>query len=302
MLHTTVVIASHNRRRTLLRYLPEHRAPVILVDNGSEDGTAAAVAARFPDVRIARLPDNIGAAARNIGASMATTPYVAFADDDSYWEGDSLRAAEDLFGAYPRAALLTAQIRVGPEVRLDPVSAYMGTAPLGAPADLPGPAVLGFLACAAVVRREAFLAAGGFAPKLHVYGEEALLALDHAAPGWGLSYVPGLWVRHLPARGGRDPVARARQEVRNRLLTTWLRRPAGLGLRAATRALADPAQRPGLVAALRELPWVVRERHALPPAVEADVAALERASAGYEAELAARAGRADAEAAVGVGS
>ena len=71
-----------------------------------------------------------------------------------------------------------------------------------------GPAVLGFLACAVVVRRDAFLAAGGFQPRLHVYGEEALLAMDLAAAGWLLSYAPELTVRHLPRPAGRDSGAR----------------------------------------------------------------------------------------------
>jgi GT2 family glycosyltransferase len=273
----TIVIASRNRRARLMRSLREHRrhrAPVILVDNGSDDGTPGAVAAAYPEVRVVRLGANLGAAARNLGAELATTPYVAFADDDSYWEDGSLSRAARLFRAHPRAGLLTATVLVGAAGRLDPVSAYMDTAPLGTPPDLPGPSVLGFLACAAVVRREAFLAVGGFAPRLQVYGDEALLALDLAAAGWGLSYVPGLRVRHLPDGSGRDDVARARWEVRNRLLTAWLRRPAPVGLRAALRAARTGTGRAALRSALRELGWVLRERRLLPPDVEAAVAGL----------------------------
>jgi hypothetical protein len=187
----------------------------------------------------------------------------------------SLRRATAFLAAYPRAGLLTARVQVGPEGRLDPVSAYMATAPLGTRTDLPGPSVLGFLACAAVVRRAAFLSVGGFAPPLHVYGEEALLAMDLAAEGWGLSYLPSLTVRHLPTPAGRNTTARARREVRNRLLTTWLRRPAGVGARAALAALTDPRERPGLLAALGELGWVMRDRRRLPAHVEADLATLE---------------------------
>jgi hypothetical protein len=57
--------------------------------------------------------------------------------------------------------------------------------------------VLGFLACAAVLRREAFRQVGGFNPALHMYGEEDLLAMDLAAAGWRLSYVMLPWaLRH----------------------------------------------------------------------------------------------------------
>lgn len=268
MTSVTVVIATHNRRDQLLRFLPEHSAPVILVDNGSDDGTPEAVASHFPDVRVIRLPDNIGAAARTIGVAAAETDYVAFADDDSYWAGDSLERAAGLLDAYPRAALLTARVLVGTEGRVDPISVEMARAPLGTPDDLPGPSVLGFLACAAVVRRGPFLAAGGFEPRLHVYGEEALLAMDLAAAGWGLAYVPSLVVRHLPAPQGRDPRTRRRRQARNDLLTSWLRRPLAVAVRDGLRALADADARGGLADALADLSWVRRHRRPLPPEVE----------------------------------
>lgn len=275
----TVVVASHNRREQLLNTLPRHRAPVILVDNASTDGTAEAVAERLPHVRVTRLPTNAGAAARNVGAELARTPYVAFADDDSYWEGDALDQATRTLDAHRRTALLAARVLVGPAARLDPVSAEMAAAPLGTPPDQPGPSVLGFLACAAVVRRDAFLAVGGFQPKLHVYGEESLLAMDLAAAGWELAYVPSLVVRHLPAPGGRDPAARRRRQVRNDLLTTWLRRPASRAVRAAARALSTSHGRAGLQDALGELPWVIRHRRRLPSHVEAALRRLEASQA-----------------------
>src|SRR5215207_9263281 len=86
----TVVTMTRNRRAKLLctlsalADLPE-RPPVIVVDNDSDDGSPAAVAAAFPAVEVIRLPGNAGAAARNVGARHARTPYVAFADDDSWW-------------------------------------------------------------------------------------------------------------------------------------------------------------------------------------------------------------------------
>jgi hypothetical protein len=48
--------------------------------------------------------------------------------------------------------------------------------PLPRQPDLPGPPVLGFVACGAVVRRSAYLAVGGFSPVVFFLGEETLLA------------------------------------------------------------------------------------------------------------------------------
>jgi N-acetylglucosaminyl-diphospho-decaprenol L-rhamnosyltransferase len=270
----TVVVATRNRRERLMETLPRHAAPVILVDNRSDDGGPDAVAAAFPHVTVVRLGENRGAAARNIGVELARTPYVAFADDDSYWAPGSLRQAAKLLDAYHRVGLLAAQVLVGVDARVDPVSAAMAAAPLGTPGDAPGPSVLGFLACAVAVRRTAFLAAGGFEPRLHVYGEEALLALDLAAAGWLLTYAPALTVRHLPLPGGRDDRARRRREARNRLLTALLRRPPRVVARTAIAAWRDDPASVGDAARL--LPWALRRRRRLPPHVEAARSLLDR--------------------------
>ena len=63
---------------------------MILVDNGSTDGTVAAVRDARPDLRVVRLGTNRGAPARNLGVRLAATPYVAFADDDSWWSPGAL--------------------------------------------------------------------------------------------------------------------------------------------------------------------------------------------------------------------
>ncbi|MEU4694826.1 glycosyltransferase [Actinoplanes sp. NPDC023714] len=271
----TVVVATRNRRDRLFETLPEHQAPVILVDNASDDGGPDEIATAFPAVEVVRLGENIGAAARNEGVRRAGTPYVAFADDDSYWSPGSLERAAALMDAHPRLGLLSARVLIGPEGRLDPVSAAMAAAPIGTPGGAPGPAILGFLSCAVVVRREAFLAVGGFEPRLFVYGEEALLAMDMAAAGWQLCYAPELVVRHFPLPAGRNRGARRRIEARNRMLTALLRRPAGVAARTiATAAGQSPA---ALVDVARHLPWALRHRRPLPPEVETDLEKLSAA-------------------------
>jgi len=256
----TIVVATRNRPDRLRETVPRHRAPVIVVDNGSDQPLAV------DGTRLIRLEDNLGAAARNIGTEHARTQFVAFADDDSYWAPGSLARAAALLRSHPRTALLTAQVRVGAGGRLDRVSAGMAAAPLGTPPGGPGPAVLGFLSCATVVRREAFLAVGGFQPRLLVYGEEALLAVDLAAAGWRLCYAPELVVHHFPEPTGRNVRARRRREARNRMLTALLRRPpAVVAATIAATLRTDPAAVAGLLA---DLPWALRHRRRLPREVE----------------------------------
>ncbi len=102
----TVLVITHNRRPELLRTLEKLRAlperpPVIVADNASRDGSADAVAARFPEMRLLRLSRNHGAVARNLAARLARTPYLAFCDDDSWWEPGSLSHAAGLLDAAP---------------------------------------------------------------------------------------------------------------------------------------------------------------------------------------------------------
>ena len=283
-----VAIATRNRREQLLatlarlRALPE-RPPILVVDNASTDGTAAAVRERHPELGLLALEENRGAAARNAAVRRLATPYVAFADDDSWWEPGALTRAAELLRSHPQLGLLAARVLVGAERRLDPTCAAMAASPLtdAGGADVPGVPVLGFVACGAVVRRTAFLQAGGFDARYGIGGEERLLAGDLAAAGWLVRYDERLVVRHWPPPAGPERRAgRLAHVVRNDLWSAWLRRPARRLPAATLRALADGGAGwqtlRGAGAALRGLPWVLRERRPHPQAVEAAMRALER--------------------------
>ncbi|MFW6205510.1 MAG: glycosyltransferase family 2 protein, partial [Actinomycetota bacterium] len=221
----TIVVATRNRRDELARTLPRHEAPVVVVDNGSSDGTAAAARAVPSVIEVVELRRNRGAYGRTIGATRARTPYVAFADDDSWWAPGSLERAVKVLQEYPRLAVLAAQVRVMPQDELDPLCRSMAESPFGRPDDLPGSAVLGFMACAAVVHRGAFLAVGGFDDIVRFPGEEERVALDLAAAGLGLAYVPEVVAYHEPSPRRENPDLRAARVTRSRLLTALQRRP-----------------------------------------------------------------------------
>jgi GT2 family glycosyltransferase len=282
-----VAIATRNRREQLLetlehlRALPE-RPPILVVDNASTDGTAEAVRERCPDVELLPLGENRGAAARNAAVRALATPYVAFSDDDSWWEPGALRRAADVLSAHPQLGLLAARVLVGPERRLDSTCGQMARSPLtdAGGSAVPGVPVLGFVACGAVVRRSAFLQVGGFDARYGIGGEERLLAGDLVAAGWLVRYDERVAVRHCPPAGSAHRPARAARVVRNDLWSAWLRRPTRAVPAATLRALADggPGWQTlrGAGAALRGLPWVVRERRPHPREVEAAMRALER--------------------------
>src|SRR4051794_29131896 len=152
-----VVIATRNRRASLLvtlerlAALPE-RPPVVVVDNASTDGTVHAVRREFPATEVLSLTENRGAAARTVGVRHVRTRYVAFSDDDSWWAPGMLTHAPEILAASPGVGLPAAGVLGGPEEREAPACAQGADSPLRVRRALPGPPVLGFIACGAVAR------------------------------------------------------------------------------------------------------------------------------------------------------
>ncbi|MGH3897329.1 MAG: glycosyltransferase family 2 protein [Pseudonocardiaceae bacterium] len=279
----TVVIITWNRRAELLATL-EHMtalpdpAPVVVVDNGSTDHTADAVAERFSQVTLLRSDRNLGALGRNLAVRDIQTPYVAFCDDDTRWEPGALSRAADLLDAHPGLASVTARILVAPEMVEDPLTPELRDSPVPGPAWLPGPALLSVLAGASMFRVAAFREVGGFSSRLWLGGEEELLSLDLAARGWWMCWAPDVVVVHAPSTC-RDSRRRRQLGIRNTLWTAWLRRPLRSALRRTGGLLRSvPRDWASVVAvgeALAGLTWVMRERRVVPPEVERGLRLLE---------------------------
>lgn len=91
----SVIIASMNRKDMLelcLRSVQKQALPdieIIVVDNGSCDGTGSMVQSLFPNVRYFYLSTNLGApGGKNYGARMASGEFCIFVDDDAVFEDD----------------------------------------------------------------------------------------------------------------------------------------------------------------------------------------------------------------------
>jgi N-acetylglucosaminyl-diphospho-decaprenol L-rhamnosyltransferase len=279
----TVVVITHNRREELdhtLRLLDElpGRPAIVVVDNASSDGTADMVRQQHPLVQLVQPGKNLGAVGRNVGAGMVKTPYIAFCDDDTWYEPGAVGLAADVLDAHPSLAVVTASIVVEPYGTLDAICEEMADSPLDRPAGIPGHPLLSFLAGVSVVRRKAFLEAGGFSERLWLGGEEELLASDLARAGWHMTYLPEVIAHHHASRL-RDQHLRRRHGIRNTLWFTWLRRPLpGAALRTVRLIRRLPRDRitaQGVSDAIRGLPWVLRERRPVPAALERGYQQLE---------------------------
>ena len=109
----SIVIVTFNARDDALACLasvhshpPDRSWDIVVVDNQSDDGTADAVAAQWPDQPLIRLPENIGfAAANNIGIRATHGGLVLLLNSDTVVEDGSLEALCATLEATPEAAV-----------------------------------------------------------------------------------------------------------------------------------------------------------------------------------------------------
>jgi GT2 family glycosyltransferase len=278
-----LVVVTRDRVQRLCETLPRHlelpeRPRVVLIDDGSVDGTADVVARRFPSVELIRLPVARGAVARNLALERLTERYVAFSDDDAWFAPGSLSQAVAVMEQHPRLAVLNPRILVGEARRVDPVCTAMASSPVPPAPGQHGRPLLSFVACAVVARRAALAACGGFCERFGVGGEEKLLGWDLVSAGWQLSYAPEVLAHHCPPPNDGRPRRRA-QTIRNELWTQWLRRPTGSAVRATARELRrgrlDRVTLRAFTSAAAGAGWVLRERRRCPAGLERVIALVE---------------------------
>ncbi|HEX4751913.1 MAG TPA: mycofactocin biosynthesis glycosyltransferase MftF [Solirubrobacterales bacterium] len=173
--------------------------PVIVVDDGSRDGSAERAAAAGALV-IANVGRRGPAGARNTGLRAAGTELVAFIDADCVVGRGWRDGLAELLAADPMAAL------VAPRVRGAPGTSTIARYERGAsPLDLgPSPSRVGhrnrisYLPAAALLaRRDALLELGGFDESMR-FGEDVDLLWRLLAAGRSARYVPSREVLHLP--------------------------------------------------------------------------------------------------------
>jgi GT2 family glycosyltransferase len=212
-----VVIPNYNGARWLPGVLESVAAQtvapaeVIVVDDGSTDGSLELLAERYPDVRVLALGANGGfARTANAGIAGVAADAVALVNTDVVLAPDWIeRAAAALAGA-PRAAAVATKLvdledptllyDAGDVLRRDGACEQRGRFERDTGRyDVPGEV---FSACAgaALYRRSAVLDVGGFDERFGTYLEDVDLGLRLRLAGWRCRWEPRAVARH--AGGG----------------------------------------------------------------------------------------------------
>lgn len=265
-----VVIVTHETRDEVLGCLdsigPGEAAEVVVVDCGSSDGTALAVASGHPGVRVLRL-DNVGfGRGANAGMRATSAAHVVVCNADVRFAVGSLA---DLAGAldddpglaavgplvrYPDGTV-QASARAIPDFRTAVAHGLLGRVAPGNRAthryharDRPTlePREVEWLSgCALALRRAAVERVGGFDPGYFLYVEDVDLGQRLRHDGWRLRFEPSACVTHRAGastsrRRARSLAAHARSLERYQLarLDGSARRLLRLPLRLAVAGWA----------------------------------------------------------------
>ena len=134
-------------------------AEVIVVDDGSTDGTPEVLLSFGPAIRVVRQPNEGLAAARNAGLARATQPLFAVCDADDRWTPDKLQRQVAVLDADPTIEAVFGHVREFLDLRLPSVP--------GVELRNPVDRVPARMAPAMLIRRPAFDRVGPFDPAVH---------------------------------------------------------------------------------------------------------------------------------------
>jgi GT2 family glycosyltransferase len=311
----TLVVPTFNGRELLAATLPSivaQGAGVLVVDDGSADGTVAWLREAWPEVRVLDLGENVGiAAAFNRGIAATSTEYVALVNNDVELAPGWIAPLLAALAEHPAAASATGKLlRYHDRDRLDAAGDVLlrsaavinrGAGELDRGQYDHAEAVFGACAGAALYRRSALDAVGPFDEMYFAYLEDVDWSMRAQLAGFAARYVPVAVGFHMGgATTRRKPGVYGRLQRRNQLLVVAKTFPAGTLARhgwriAATQVVSLAASaREGVLRehlgawgeAARMLPAALRSRRALQRERRVPVREVERLmAAGVPAQL-----------------
>ena len=224
----TVIIVSYNTRALTLRAIEtliDNSAGVsmriVVFDNASSDGSAEAVAERFPQVEVIASAENLGfAAANNRVAALATSPWLCLLNPDTETYPGAIANILAFAKSHPEAGIVGGRT-VFPDGSLNPLSCLgdvtpwsllteiIGLSRLFSRSQLFNPEGIGgwqrddvrhvdvVVGCFLVVSRKLWQQLGGFDLRYFMYGEDVDLSMRARKLGYRPMITPDAQIMHL---------------------------------------------------------------------------------------------------------
>lgn len=173
------VILSYNRKNELLTTIAKTKSliggkgdfEIVVVDNKSADGSAAAVKEAFPDVVVIARDENNGVAGWNDGFAVAKGEYFIVLDDDSHLE-NGLDEAIAYLDENPKIGILALNVVGGLfDTRNEKEWRHKQACYM-------------FVGCGGIIRKAVYEKIGGFADWLWIYTHE----IEYAIRCWNIGY------------------------------------------------------------------------------------------------------------------
>ena len=271
MTDISVSIVNTNSRDLLLACLDSLRhedAEIVVLDNASEDGSAEAVRATFPDVRVIAQERRGGFGANHNTVIRATTGRFVFVlNEDTTSEDWGFARMAAYLDAHPHVAALGPRI-VYPDGRHQH-SAWRFPTPLTSVLSLPTLGRIGIvqsrgeaprpvdwvMGAALLLRREALDEVGLFDERFFIYSEEIDLQLRLRRAGWHVHYFPAVTVVHHESQFSAEIPERRINELWRSRHRYWRKHHSALGARVAALSTGlQYALRAGLAPVARRDP------------------------------------------------
>ena len=258
----SVVIPSHNRAHLLPRALESVWAQsftdfeVIVVDDGSSDGTPQYLDSQQHRVKSIRLARSGAGAARNAGVAAAVGDYVAFLDSDDRWMPWTLQTFAAIVGADRPAMVAASVVQFTDEDELRAVRDDRVEAERFADLFASAGSVFVIGSGTVAIRRDVLVAAGGFPTEIATGEDLDLLLRIGDQPGFVRVARPVMlaWRRHAAAATASlaDAVTGSRFLIERELANQY---PGGSHHAAARREMITRMIRPVSLTCLRHGHW-----------------------------------------------
>jgi GT2 family glycosyltransferase len=113
----SIVILSYNRKEDIRESLEKlysyglNDIEIIVVDNGSSDGTSQMIESEYPSVRLLKLDKNIGVSGYNKGFEISKGRYILILDDDSFPSENSVKRMIEEFEKDETVGIIAFDVR-----------------------------------------------------------------------------------------------------------------------------------------------------------------------------------------------